>query len=289
MPIQSTQSKLQKMFVEDVRDLLDAEKQLVRALPKIAKNATDPELEAALREHVEVTKQQVQRLEQIFETLDTKPRGRPCQGMKGIVEEGQERMQEEQEMLDAGIAGACRKVEHYEIVSYENARAMALQLGMKEAAELLRTTLQEEMQTDRTLAQISKRLLKEGGSAGADQGNQQRSATRGGKSVGSKARQSSRGNRANGVTTDHEEIRQWAEQRGAHPACVKGTGGGGDTGMIRLDFPGYSGGDSLQEISWDDWFEKFDRNNLALLYQENTAGGQKSNFNKLVRREGAGR
>jgi hypothetical protein len=85
--------------------------------------------------------------------------------------------------------------------------------------------------------------------------------------------------------TDHDEIRQWAEERHAVPSCVKGTGGGDDTGMIRLDFPGYSGGDSLQAISWDDWFEKFDESNLALLVQETTAGGAQSNFNKLVTRK----
>lgn len=86
-------------------------------------------------------------------------------------------------------------------------------------------------------------------------------------------------------TTNHNEIRRWAESRGAKPACVKGTGGNGDPGMIRLDFPGYSGADSLQEISWDDWFRAFDDNELALLYQEETAGGERSNFNKLVSRD----
>jgi len=89
------------------------------------------------------------------------------------------------------------------------------------------------------------------------------------------------------VTTDHEQIRTWAEDRGAHPACVRGTGGNNDTGMIRLDFPGYSGGDSLQEISWDEFFQKFDEQGLALLYQDKTARGQKSNFNKLIARETA--
>ncbi|HEY8550852.1 MAG TPA: hypothetical protein VIL35_12920 [Vicinamibacterales bacterium] len=83
---------------------------------------------------------------------------------------------------------------------------------------------------------------------------------------------------------DHDEIRQWAEARGASPACVKGTGGRGDTGMIRLDFPGYSGGESLQRISWDDWFSQFDDNGLALLVQDRTAAGEPSNFNKLVSR-----
>jgi len=84
--------------------------------------------------------------------------------------------------------------------------------------------------------------------------------------------------------TNHEEIQHWAEERGAHPACVRGTGNRTDIGMIRLDFPGYVGEGSLEEIEWDQWFEKFDNNNLALLVQEQTAGGEKHNFNKLVKR-----
>src|SRR5438045_5965148 len=88
--------------------------------------------------------------------------------------------------------------------------------------------------------------------------------------------------------TDHDEIRRWDEERGARPARVRGTGSDDDIGMIRLDFPGYSGGESLEEISWDDWFEKFDDSNLALLVQERTASGEQSNFNKLVSRENAG-
>jgi hypothetical protein len=87
--------------------------------------------------------------------------------------------------------------------------------------------------------------------------------------------------------TDHEQIRKWAEERGARPSCVKGTGGKRDTGMIRLDFPGYSGKESLQAISWDDWFRSFDDNNLALVIQERTTRGQQSNFNKLVSRGGS--
>ncbi len=85
--------------------------------------------------------------------------------------------------------------------------------------------------------------------------------------------------------TDHDEIRRWAEERGAKPACVRGTGDSEDIGMIRLDFPGYSGEEKLQEITWDEWFDKFDESGLALLVQETTARGQKSNFNKLVNRE----
>jgi hypothetical protein len=87
------------------------------------------------------------------------------------------------------------------------------------------------------------------------------------------------------VTTDHRKIREWAEERGAKPAAVKSTGKGDDVGIIRLDFPGYSGEDSLETISWEDFFEKFEQGELALVYQEETADGQRSNFNKLVRRE----
>lgn len=93
---------------------------------------------------------------------------------------------------------------------------------------------------------------------------------------------------ASGETlTDHNRIRRWADERGARPACVRGTGGKRDVGMIRLDFPGFSGGESLEEITWDEWFKAFDENNLALVVQEKTADGQRSNFNKLVSRETA--
>jgi hypothetical protein len=84
------------------------------------------------------------------------------------------------------------------------------------------------------------------------------------------------------TTTDQQKIREWAEARGAKPSAVKRTGKGDDPGIIRLDFPGYSGGDSLEEISWEEWFEKFEESKLALLYQEETAGGKTSNFNKLI-------
>lgn len=85
--------------------------------------------------------------------------------------------------------------------------------------------------------------------------------------------------------TDHDEIRKWAEARKATPSRVKATGGGEDPGIIRLDFPGFSGGDSLEEITWEQWFEQFDDNNLALIVQEKTADGDRSNFNKLVSRD----
>ena len=85
------------------------------------------------------------------------------------------------------------------------------------------------------------------------------------------------------TTTDHETIRHWVEERGGKPACVKGTGSKSDAGILRIDMPGYSGGDSLEHIDWDEFFEKFDNEGLQFLYQDKTAGGEKSNFNKLIR------
>jgi len=88
------------------------------------------------------------------------------------------------------------------------------------------------------------------------------------------------------VTTDHDEIRKWVEERGGHPACVKGTSGKSDPGMMRVDFPGYSGKDKLQEITWDEFFDAFEENNLAFLYQEVT-GNKESRFSKLISRDSA--
>jgi len=273
---------LQNMFLEDIRDLLDAEKQLVRALPKMAKAATDDELDNALREHLEQTRGQVQRLQRVFEMMQERPRGKPCQGMKGIVQEGEEMLEQDQSeaMMDTAIAGAGRKVEHYEMASYESARAIAQQLGMREAAELLQETLREEMQADKTLAQISKRLMKE--ASRGETRETARGARRGAPVAPGRATPVTQ------TTTDHGEIRRWAEERDATPACVKGTRGRSNSCLIRLDFPGYTGEDSLEHISWDEWFENFDRNKLALIYRERTTSGQKSNFNKLVRRKRAG-
>lgn len=87
------------------------------------------------------------------------------------------------------------------------------------------------------------------------------------------------------TTTDHDTIRRWAESRGGEPACVRGTGSADDPGIIRLDFPGYSGEESLEKISWNQWFDKFEEQGLALIYQEQTDSGDKSNFNKLVERD----
>jgi ferritin-like metal-binding protein YciE len=265
---------MQQLLVEELQDLYDAEKQLVRALPKMAKSASNEELENAFRQHLEVTRGQVQRLEQIFESMDMRAKSKPCHGMKGLVEEAQEMIEDQEDMvLDAGLIGCGRKVEHYEMAGYESARGLAQQLGMREAAQLLQETLREEMQTDKQLAQLSKRLMKENATMMKAQARSRSAAA-------------SRSGEAQPLT-DHDEIRQWAEARGGKPTCVRGTGKKGDTGVLRLDFPGYTGAQTLQPISWDDWFEKFDERGLALLVQDKTSAGKKSSFNKLVSRETA--
>jgi ferritin-like metal-binding protein YciE len=281
---------LQQLLVDELQDLFDAEKQLVKALPKMAKAASSEELRNAFQEHLEVTKGQVARLEQVFDSMDMRARSKPCHGMKGMVEEAQELMQEEQDeemVLDAGLIGCARKVEHYEMAGYESARMLAQRLGMKDAATLLQETMREEMDADKLLGQLAKQMLKQGGRSQQAE-SRGRSAGRSSQSRGrSKSPSRGRSGKSGGAAeplTDHDQIREWAEARGGKPACVRGTGNKGDIGMLRLDFPGYSGQDSLQPISWDDWFEKFDERNLALIVQDKTARGQKSNFNKLIAR-----
>jgi ferritin-like metal-binding protein YciE len=153
--------KLDQLFEEELRDIYDAEKQLVKALPKMAKAASSQELQEALSEHLEVTKGQVQRLERIFESLGAKPKGKTCAGMKGLIEEGQEVMEEDatEELMDAALIGAAQRVEHYEIAAYGTARTFAEQLGNDEAAELLQQTLSEEEEADEKLTLISEALL----------------------------------------------------------------------------------------------------------------------------------
>lgn len=177
---------LEELFQDELRDIYDAEKQLVRALPRMAKAAGDEELANALREHLEVTKGQVQRIEQVFESLDVRAKSKLCKGMKGIVEEGAEMMQEglEETLLDSALAGAGRKVEHYEMMAYDSVANMAKQLGHTDAAQLLQETLREEMEADKTLAQIGKRLLKMASAGRQSEEEQQpaRPAGRGGNS-----------------------------------------------------------------------------------------------------------
>ena len=149
---------LHQLYVDKLKDLYSAEKQIVRALPSMIKAANSPQLQAALQEHLQVTETHVQRIEKITSNLDVSPRGKKCAGMEGLLEEGKELLQEkpEPDILDAGIIGAAQGVEHYEIAGYGTARTWAELLGDQTGARLLHQTLDEEKQADKTLTGLAK-------------------------------------------------------------------------------------------------------------------------------------
>lgn len=152
---------LQDLFVEQLRDLYNAENQLLKALPRMAKAATNDQLSSAFEEHTEQTREHVERLKQIFENLDEKPTGKVCKAMKGLIEEGKEAMEEdaEPEVLDAALIAAAQRVEHYEIAGYGTVRSYAQLLGNSQAAKILQKTLDEEGQTDKKLTQLAERMI----------------------------------------------------------------------------------------------------------------------------------
>jgi ferritin-like metal-binding protein YciE len=152
---------LQKLYTEELRDLYNAENQLLKALPKMAKAASSEDLKDAFEKHLEQTKGHVKRLEQVFEELDERPKGKTCRAMKGLIEEGSEILQQEGEesVLDAGIIVAAQKVEHYEIAGYGSARTFAHLLGQNKAAELLQATLDEESETNELLNRLAKSTI----------------------------------------------------------------------------------------------------------------------------------
>jgi ferritin-like metal-binding protein YciE len=147
---------LNELFVNELKDVLNAEKQLVRALPKMAKAAQSPELQQAFRKHLAETEGHVERLERIFSSLGQTARGKQCKGMEGLVEEGKEIMQEDgaPEVIDAALISAAQRVEHYEIAAYGCLRTYAQLLGNSEADRLLEQTLQEEEATDKALTAL---------------------------------------------------------------------------------------------------------------------------------------
>ena len=159
---------LREALVEEIRDLYNAEKQLVKALPKMAKAAESDELRTAFEEHLEETEGQVTRLERVFELLDEKPRGKHCAGMAGIVEEGSEKLQEDLEgsVLDASLIGAAQKVEHYEICAYGTAVAWAEALGLSEVVDVLNETLEEEKAADEKLTALAESGINQAATAG---------------------------------------------------------------------------------------------------------------------------
>lgn len=148
---------LQQLYLRELRDLYSAENQITDALPKLIDAANNSELKNALQEHLNVTKQQIGRLEQIFQTLGEKPGGETCKGMKGVIKEGDEIVSAggDPSTVDAGIISAAQRVEHYEMAGYGTVRTYAKLLGQEEHARLLQQTLDEEEEADQTLAKIA--------------------------------------------------------------------------------------------------------------------------------------
>jgi ferritin-like metal-binding protein YciE len=152
---------LEELLVDELKDLYSAENQIVKALPKMVKAASAPELKRAFERHLEETRRQVERLDQIGELLEVKMTGKKCKGMEGLLEEGKEIMEEDldENALDAGLIGAAQKVEHYEIAGYGTARTHATLLGYTKVARLLQQTLNEEGNTDKKLTQLAESII----------------------------------------------------------------------------------------------------------------------------------
>ena len=147
---------MQDLFLNELKDVYNAEKQLVRALPRMAKAAESPELQQAFTKHLRETEGHVQRLERIFRSLGETPRGKKCKGMEGLIEEGKEILEEDgaSEVIDAALISAAQRVEHYEIAAYGCLSTYAQLLGMNDADKLLQQTLEEEEATDQALTAL---------------------------------------------------------------------------------------------------------------------------------------
>jgi ferritin-like metal-binding protein YciE len=152
---------LDQLLQDELKDLYNAESQIIKALPRMAKAASSPELRRAFERHLEETRRQVDRLDQIGEELQMKLTGKKCKGMEGLIAEGKELMEEDidEDALDAGLIGAAQKVEHYEIAAYGTARTHAEMLGYRRVAKLLQQTLNEEGATDKKLTQLAESVV----------------------------------------------------------------------------------------------------------------------------------
>jgi len=171
---------LKQLYIDELKDLYNAENQLVKALPKLVKGAQSNELRQGFEEHLKQTKGHVQRLEQIFEMLGESPKGKKCKGMEGLIEEGSEVMDEDYEgsVLDAALIGAAQRVEHYEIAGYGTVRNMAELLGESDQVSLLEETLQEEKETDEKLTALAKQINAEANGSAASEADEDMGETR---------------------------------------------------------------------------------------------------------------
>jgi len=152
---------LRDLYVHELKDLLSAEKQMIRSMPKLVKAATNKQLAASFKQHLEQTKRHAERLEQILKNLGASTRGPKCEGMEGVLKEGDSMVSEDAaaEVRDAGLIAAAQRAEHYEMAGYGCARTYAEELGDKEGARLLQTTLREEAATDEKLTKLAKSVI----------------------------------------------------------------------------------------------------------------------------------
>ena len=154
-------ASLEELFVEELKDIYEGEQRTLKALPKMAEAASSSELRSAFQEHLEQTKGHVSRLEQIFDQLGEKAKASKCEGLQGIIEEGEDLMDKDAEgsVMDAGLIASAQKVEHYEMASYGSLRTYAETLGHRDAADLLQRTLDEEKAADKKLTQIAESFI----------------------------------------------------------------------------------------------------------------------------------
>jgi ferritin-like metal-binding protein YciE len=166
------ETTLRKLFIDELRDAYHAERQLVKALPRLAKAATSPELKSALQDHLSQTEEHVLRLEEAFGLLDEPVKAKPCAGMQGIIEEGSDLIKEEDKgaALDAGIIAGAQRAEHYEMAAYGSLAAWAKALGHDDVADLLQTTLEEEKAADAKLTTLAEAGINAAAAEGDDDG-----------------------------------------------------------------------------------------------------------------------
>lgn len=221
---------LRDLYIDELKDLWSAEKQLVQALPRMAKAANDPRLAKAFTTHLRQTERQVARLERIFKDLGESPRGKKCVGMEGLIEEGKELIKEkpEPQVLDAGLISKAQHVEHYEMAGYGTVRTYARVLGEERHAQLLQETLDEEGEADKLLTQLAENSINV--EAAMAEGEEEEATTSRGKSKGGK----SATKRASAGATEREVGRSAAVEGGAETAS-RGSRGRSTSGRAIRD------------------------------------------------------
>ncbi len=156
-------NSLHDLYLNELKDLYDGEHRIIKALPKMAEAASSPELRSAFQEHLEQTRRQVERLEQIFQRMNETPKGQKCKGLEGIIDEGEDMMDKDSPpaVCDAALIASAQRVEHYEIAAYGTVRTFAQRLGFQDHAQLLQETLQEEGNTDKKLTSLAESYINE--------------------------------------------------------------------------------------------------------------------------------